>query len=227
MVRVVIFDLDDTLISERKYIQSGYHYIAELVSRRVQESEQELYHLLMTLLKQSPKNVFNRLFETLGIAYTNGDILELVEQYRSHSPIIDFYDDVLPCLEYLKGMDIKLGIITDGYANAQRQKLKVIQADDYFDEIIVTDELGKKYWKPHPKSFEKMRDLFNVRFSDMVYIGDNIAKDFITPNRLGMITVHINREGGIYNQDMQDYEHDFHALYSIKSIYDLPDLFKI
>ncbi|MBE0229282.1 HAD family hydrolase, partial [Thermoanaerobacterium thermosaccharolyticum] len=198
MVKAVIFDLDDTLISERQYIDSGYHYIAKLLSNRLNKNEEELYKLLNELLIESPKNVFNRLFDKLEFCYTNDDILKLVEEYRNHVPAIKFYDDVLPCLEFLKSKGIKVGIITDGYLNTQRRKLNAIKAYNYFDEIIITDEFGREFWKPHPKAFEIMQERLNVEFNEMIYVGDNPEKDFYIGSILPIKTVRIIRKQSIY-----------------------------
>jgi putative hydrolase of the HAD superfamily len=122
-------------------------------------------------------------------------ILDLVKEYRGHFPDIKFYEDVLTCLSELKGLGIKVGIITDGYAIAQRQKLKAVQADKYFDEIIVTDELGRDYWKPHPKAFELMKEKFKVNFDEMIYVGDNPEKDFYISRTYPIKTVRILRDG--------------------------------
>jgi putative hydrolase of the HAD superfamily len=221
MVKAVIFDLDDTLISEKRYIQSGYRHIANLLSNRYNKDETEIYELLMELFNISPRNVFNGLLDNLGISYTQTNIIELVEEYRNHLPNIEFFNDVLPCIDILKKKKVKLGIITDGYANAQRKKLKAVKAIEYFDEIIVTDELGREYWKPHPKAFEKMKEELNVNFSEMIYVGDNISKDFITPNGLGMQTVIIYRKNGVYNNSNDIYSEKFHAQYSIKNMNEL------
>jgi len=226
MIKAVIFDLDDTLISESQYIKSGYQHISKLLSNRFDKDKQVLNQQLNELFNESPRNVFNRFFDKLGITFTKDEIMELVEEYRNHLPTIEFFDDVLPCLEILKEEKIKLGIITDGYANAQRQKLKSVQAINYFDEIIVTDELGREFWKPHPKAFEVMREELNVEFSEMVYIGDNINKDFISPNKLGMKSICIYRENSIYSMRSDLYERDFHALYSIRTMYELLDRLK-
>jgi putative hydrolase of the HAD superfamily len=223
MVRAVIFDLDDTLISERQYIESGYHHIANLLSNRLNFDEEQLYQYLIELLIESPKNVFNRLFAKLEITYTKDIILELVDEYRNHIPNIEFFDDVFPCLEVLKQKDIKLGIITDGYANAQQQKINAIRAYDHFDEIIITDELGRDYWKPHSKVFEMMREKLNVKFDEMVYVGDNPEKDFYISNKYPIKTVRVRREG-VYkdSQYFQDIKED----YTIDTLQDVMDLFK-
>ncbi|WP_318753436.1 HAD-IA family hydrolase [Globicatella sp. PHS-GS-PNBC-21-1553] len=54
----------------------------------------------------------------------------------------------------------------------------MLNLEKYFDKIIVTDELGRAYWKPHPKSFEIMKAHFGVNYNEMVYVGDNPQKDF-------------------------------------------------
>ncbi len=195
MVKAVIFDLDDTLISEKQYIISGYHHIAQVMHNRFKISEKEAFWELMKLFKESPKNVSNRFLDRYKIIYTKEIILNLVEEYRNHFPEICFYEDVLPCLAKLKSNNVKVGIITDGYVNAQRQKMRAVKAYDYFDEVIITEELGRKYWKPHPKAFEIMREKLDVEFNEMVYIGDNPEKDFYIGKKYPITTVRVLREG--------------------------------
>ncbi|QPC47652.1 HAD family hydrolase [Mangrovibacillus cuniculi] len=219
MIKAVIFDLDDTLISEKEYIESGYRHISKILSERFSKDERTLYQLLLELLNDSSKNVFNRLLDRLEIVYTKENILELVEEYRNHNPDISFFDDVLPCLEQLKNKKIKTGIITDGYANAQRQKLKAVKADNYFEEIIVTDELGREYWKPHPKSFEIIKENLNVEFNEILYVGDNPKKDFYISNIYPISTARIDRGNSIYTDAL--YYKNIQELYRITSLVDL------
>ncbi|MDO6657822.1 HAD family hydrolase [Anaerobacillus sp. 1_MG-2023] len=225
MVKVVLFDLDDTLISERDYIQSGYYYVSNLISHKHHQTAREINLLLNELFIESPKHVFNRLFDHFGIEYTRSTIMELVEAYRNHKPMVTFFDDVLPCLEILKDQHIQTGVITDGYAEGQCQKLRAVNGFDHFNEIIITDQLGRDYWKPHARAYEMMKDLFNVKYSEMVYVGDNVSKDFVTPNKLGMKTVQINRENGIYSTSTISYEKEFYAQHSINSLYEFLNLF--
>ena len=195
MIKAVVFDLDDTLISEKEYIKSGYRHIAEVVSQRFNFNKDQVYIDLFQLFKKSPHNVFNRLYEKYNIEYSKDMIIDLVNEYRGHFPNIKFYDDVLPCLNELKRLGVKIGIITDGYAIAQRQKLIAVEADKYFDEIIVTDELGREYWKPHPKAFEIIKERFEVSFDEMVYVGDNPEKDFYISTIYPIKTIRILRDG--------------------------------
>lgn len=195
MIKAVVFDLDDTLISEKEYIKSGYRHIAEVVSQRFNFNKDQVYIDLFQLFKKSPHNVFNRLYEKYNIEYSKDMIIDLLNEYRGHFPNIEFYDDVLPCLNELKRLGVKIGIITDGYAIAQRQKLIAVEADKYFDEIIVTDELGREYWKPHPKAFQIIKERFEVSFDEMVYVGDNPEKDFYISTIYPIKTIRILRDG--------------------------------
>ncbi len=194
MVKAVIFDLDDTLIPERQYVESGFKHIAKIISNKYEFSEEKVFRDLLTLFKKSHKNVFNRLMDTYKNNYSSDTILYLVEEYRNHIPDIHFYDDVLNCISNLKTKGIKVGIITDGIAYTQRQKLKAVKAYEYFDEIILTDELGREYWKPHPRAFEEMRLKLKVEFNEMIYVGDNPEKDFYISSIYPIKTIRIIRE---------------------------------
>lgn len=223
MVKAVVFDLDDTLISEKQYVESGFHHISKLMNSQYDISEEFVFNDLMNLFRESSKNVFNRLLNSYEIESKNEKVVELVAEYRNHQPEISFYSDVLPYIEHLKSLGIKIGIITDGYAVTQRKKLEAVQAYDYFDEIIITDELGQEFSKPHNKSFEIMREKLKVEFDEMVYVGDNPEKDFYISSIHPLITVRINR-CGIYAD--KDYHMGVKELVSIKELSNLDSIIK-
>ena len=152
------------------------------------------------LFENDSKNVFNRLLEKLKLNYNEEYIKELVKTYREHIPQIEFFEDVMPCIEELRQQGIKLGIITDGYAITQKNKLKVLNAYELFDKIIITDELGKEYWKPSPKAFEMMKEFFNIEYDEMMYVGDNPKKDFYIKMLYPVKTIRVVRNNGVYSE---------------------------
>jgi len=223
VIKAVIFDLDDTLISERKYIESGYKHIASLLNTQGIGKQDDVYNMLSNLFEESPINVFNRLFESLNLSYTTSDIRKLVNEYRNHFPTINFFDDVVPCLNELRKRGLKLGIITDGYASSQKAKLSSLSASNYFNEIIVTDELGREYWKPHQKPFEIIKEKLQVEYEEMIYIGDNPEKDFYISNIYPIKTIRINRKGVYRNRDYMDGIREHYSIENLDSFLMLLD----
>lgn len=198
MIKAVVFDLDDTLISEREYVLSGFNVVSKEISYRYNLDSSIVFKKMQELFDESSKEVFNRVLEVFNVDYTKEEIIDLINIYRNHKPEIEFYDDVIPTLKELKDKGIKVGIITDGYKETQRRKLDALKCNELFDEIIITDELGREFWKPHEKPYKMMAEKLGVELNEMAYIGDNVAKDFITANKIGVTTVCVEREKSIY-----------------------------
>ena len=181
-VDAVIFDLDDTLYSEKEYVKSGYRKIAEWLGRP--EMEERLWQ------------VFTRGGRALDEALDEKDRAEALRIYRFQEPDIHLYSGVAEMLARIRTRK-KVGIITDGRPEGQRAKLRALGLT--VDHVIITDELGGvEYRKPCAVAFEEMKRVLDVPFERMVYIGDNTSKDFIAPTALGMQCIHVENKEGIY-----------------------------
>lgn len=202
MYKVIVFDLDDTLYFERDYIKSGYKVISKYLNQKYGLNEKVIYKEMLFLFYKSPKNIFNRILDKYNISYSNEDIQNMIMLYRNHKPKVKLSKDVRKILIFLLKKSYRLGIITDGFKEAQRKKIQALQLEKYFEKIIITDELGenREYWKPHEKSYILMKEYFNVEFNEMIYIGDNILKDFIAPMKLGMLPIQIINKKNVYQE---------------------------
>lgn len=216
MIKAVIFDLDDTLISESEYIKSGFKSVSKEISNKYNLDYKYVVKKTNDLFSHSSKNVFNRVLQFFNIDYSHDYILYLIEIYRNHDPKIKFFDDVIDTINYLKDINVKIGIITDGYKESQRKKIQALKCNDIFDKIIITDELGREFWKPNKKSYEIMASELNILFSEMIYIGDNEEKDFKGANELGILTFKVERENRIYTNINVD--ESFQAKFKVKDI---------
>src|SRR5690606_8563255 len=89
-------------------------------------------------------------------------------------------------------------------------------------KIVITDELGpnKEFWKPSEKPYTIIKEYFNVEYNEMVYIGDNINKDFIAPIKLGM-------KYALYINENSHYQKVLQNKYLGKSIIELNDVLKL
>lgn len=193
-LKAVIFDLDDTLYSEKEYVKSGYHAVAEGLPQ-VEDTEWKLWRAF-----ENKKSAIDEVLTNEGI-YTEELKQKCLEVYRSHKPNIHLYDGVLPMLLELRQQGYLLGIITDGRSEGQRAKITALNLDQYVDYIIVTDELGSmEYRKPNKKAFVMMQERFGVHFAEMCYVGDNIKKDFDAPEKLGMKSILFRNTDGLHYQ---------------------------
>ena len=226
MKKAVIFDLDDTLISEDEYIRSGFAAVSRFLRDMYGWDERMTARQLYDLYLEDPKNVFNRLLSAHDIRYKDNEILELVEVYREHTPNVHFYPDVKPAFYSLKDKGIKLGLLSDGYAVTQRKKLTVlgVNGKKMFDKIIITDELGRDYWKPDPRPFILMKEAFLADWSDMVYVGDNPEKDFFIGRDFPIATVRILRENSVYENS--PYREGYRETARLNSLNDIMKIVK-
>ena len=197
-LRAVIFDLDDTLYSEKEYVRSGFAAVAEILPT-INGAEQKLW-----LLFESGKPAIDYLLRSEGI-YSDELKEECLNAYRTHTPDIHLYDGVRNMLVRLRQKGYMLGIITDGRPDGQRAKILALGLDSLFDEIIITDELGgTEARKPSDKAFLLMHERLNkisgerIDYSEMCYVGDNTAKDFIAPASLLMRAIWFDNRDGIY-----------------------------
>jgi len=194
----LVFDLDDTLYAEREFVLSGF----AAVDRWLQQK-----HGIMGFGSAAGGvfhsglrgRTFDEALGKLGICDVAGLVPELVEIYRGHKPQLTLFADAQWAIERFRG-HCKLGLITDGYAETQRNKVAALGIGGMFDCVIYTDDLGRQNWKPSPVAFHAMMERLGVTGEECIYVGDNPTKDFLAPNGLGWLTVMISREGGEYAQ---------------------------
>lgn len=188
-IKGVIFDLDDTLYSEKEYAKSGYKAVAEYLGDTAYSDR--LWHFF-----ESGKPAVDELLEELGRESEKDAVLDV---YRSHKPNLHLYEGVREMLIKLRDRGIKTGIITDGRPDGQRSKISALGLEELVDDIIVTDELGGvQFRKPCDIAFRIIQNRWRLPASQIVYVGDNPAKDFQAPKQLGMKSVYFENTDGLY-----------------------------
>ncbi|MBR7110681.1 MAG: ATP-grasp domain-containing protein [Clostridia bacterium] len=193
-IKAVVFDLDDTLYFEKDYVKSGFKAVSDYLG------DQKYFELLWQAFLNGEQAI-DYVLKKQNV-YTDDLKAKCLDVYRNHIPDIELSEEVKNLLSTLKEKKIKIGIITDGRVEGQRNKIKSLGIEQYVDEIIITDELGGvKFRKPNDISFRIMQLRLNVPFAQIVYVGDNVIKDFIAPRQLGMQTVLFDCEDGLYSKE--------------------------
>lgn len=193
-IKVCLFDLDDTLYSEKEYVRSGFHAIADAMPE-IRGCEERLWQAF--LRGQKAIDVILQEENIYSEAYRE----KCLEIYRKHIPAISLYEEAVELLQTLKAREMKLGIITDGRVEGQSAKIRALQLQKYFEKIIITDELGGiEFRKPNPAAFVQMQDYFQVPYEQMAYVGDNYSKDFQAPLALHMRAIWVDNPDGLYGR---------------------------
>lgn len=191
-VQGVIFDLDDTLYSEKQYVRSGYQKIGEFLER--QDAADKLYGYF-----EAGKAAIDAYLTEIGALDRKAECLQV---YRAQMPQIALYDGVTELIRDLQARGIRVGIITDGRPEGQRNKIKALGLDKLIQDIIITDELGgEQFRKPCDIAFRIMQNRWRIPFESMVYVGDNPNKDFQAPKQLGMRFLYFKNADGLYRAD--------------------------
>lgn len=191
-IQAVVFDLDDTLYGEKEYVRSGFDAVAEK-HPEIEKLDEKLWCAF-----ENSKPAFD---EVLG----NNESLkkECLAIYRNQTPNIHFYDGAELLIKRLREKNIKIGMITDGRPEGQRAKIAALGLEKLVDEILITDELGgTQFRKPCDIAFRIMQKKLNVPFEQMVYVGDNLKKDFVAPCTLGMKSIWFNNSDGLYSENV-------------------------
>lgn len=197
---LIVFDLDDTLYLERDFVFSGFSAVGDWVAAR--HGIVNFSGVCRTLFQAGHRRfIFDEALAQCRLT-NRQHVAELVKIYRDHKPEISLCPDAA---RYLQRGNDGFGMITDGPERTQRHKIAALGLGPYFETIIPTGQWPNGFGKPHPRAYEELAARANGR--RCVYIADNAAKDFVTPNRMGWLTVQIMRPARVHPGDAPDQAH--------------------
>ena len=196
-MRGAVFDLDDTLYLERDYVRSGFQALARIVAGESGYGSSEIFEYLYGLFEGGARgDTLDRLLEGYPRIASRYRAEDLVRLYREHEPAIELCPGAGEILDELRRLDIRCAIITDGPRKSQQRKLEALPLGPHrIDRAILTDAWGRDYWKPHPRAFQEIAIGWGLSSGELVYVGDNPAKDFLAPRRLGWRTIRVRSSG--------------------------------
>ena len=209
MNKVVVFDLDDTLYKEIDYLKSAYSEIALWIESTF--NKKGVYPLILECYKQS-ENVFvsvNQYYEL------NVPIETYLRKYRTHIPYITLSDEIENVLSILFEQGCVIGLITDGRKITQWNKIKALKLERYINNVdcIISESFG--YTKPSKEGYLYFQNKYP--HAEYYYIGDNVKKDFVAPNRLGWTTICLKDDGRNIHKQVEVAE-ELRAEYLIENI---------
>lgn len=183
-MKVVGFDLDDTLYSHWDYEKLLFEAITKSIQYRFGFDKEKVFTEMQKLFDIKD---FDKLFDK-AIVNSGYQVPEtwdefvkdkLLPYYRNHRP--DFkirtYEWVKPLLESIRRAGYQIVLITNGGATIQKNKIELLNLLSEFDKIYISDEFSPPMRKPDLKIFQTVLNDFSATSEEMVYVGDSIEKD--------------------------------------------------
>ena len=191
MIKVVLFDLDNTLIDFMKMKKKATDAaISAMIKAGLKISKKDGWQLLEKLFRKyglEYQQIFNE-FLTEILGYVDLKILAgAVVAYREiKGDLLQPYTNVKPVLKKLKKKGYKLGIVTDAPKFQAWTRLYQMKIENFFDVVVTLDDSGSLKHTGLP--FERALDILSVKPQEILMVGDWVSRDIIPANRLGMKT---------------------------------------
>ncbi|HRE73121.1 MAG TPA: HAD-IA family hydrolase [Flavobacteriales bacterium] len=219
-IKVIVFDLDDTLYPEITYVHSGFKAVAKFLAEEYRLSSSKIYkEFILVLEKEGRGKVFDVVLKSNAI-YSKTLVRKCLSVYRNHYPEIHLFPGVKKMLKSLKSY--RLFIVTDGNKHVQAKKIDALGLNGYVEHAYITYRYGTKNMKPSVYCFELIAKRTNTFFPEMVYVGDNPKKDFVNIRKAGMNTVRVLQGEYACLKAPSDYD----AEYTLNTINEIVDLLK-
>ena len=223
-VRIIAFDLDDTLWPcmptihraedvlyqwlARFYprITEGYDAEKIVSYRREFSAQEQRYAIDMTAMRCDFLQHLGELHDYDGEQLSSTGF-EVFFEARQR---VEFYDDVLPCLQRLK-QNFRLGSISNGNASVEHVGL----AHLIEHSVSAADVMAAK---PERLIYQHLAERFEVSPEEIVYVGDHPEYDVTGSIAAGYHAVWINREGTIWPDHLPEPGHQVTDLHQLEAL---------
>ncbi len=199
MIKVVAFDLDDTLWAVKPIILRAERQLDNWLASnvpRLNYSVTEMRALRTEVLDEAPelrsqitelrRRLIERAMMRSNISAADATLLsgKAMDVFLTARNEVDFFEGALDEISHLSTRFV-LGALTNGNADILRLGLK-----SYFSFAFSAEQVGAP--KPAPNLFSHALAYTNVSPAEMIYVGDDPVLDIDTANNLGLRTIWVN-----------------------------------
>ena len=199
MIKVIAFDLDDTLWHIDPVIIRAEKTLNQWLRARVPGFKYDLRKMSRVrdrLLSRRPElsgrltELRSRVIECVlrdhGVMEPSAIATEAMEIFLTARNQVKFFDGAINAIIQISA-NYQLGALTNGNADIYRLGLS-----QYFNFAFSAEEVGAP--KPAPNLFYKALSHTSVEATEMVYVGDDRVKDIDAANAVGLNTIWLRNE---------------------------------
>ncbi len=162
-IKLVIFDLDGTLLDAYTAIEKSFNYVMGLFNLKAQSAA-----VVRRLVGWGDINLLKPYIapENLNKALT----LYRIHHKQSLVKYSYLYPSVKCLLRRLKNKGYKLAVASNRPSKFSRILLKHLGLGIFFDYVLCKDQV--KYGKPHPAMLNRITRRFGIKKAQALYVGD-------------------------------------------------------
>ncbi|GLY78442.1 HAD family hydrolase [Actinoallomurus iriomotensis] len=206
-VQAVLFDLDGTLIDhdgaaevalvETLLATPGVRRVddAHLRWRHLEELAMDRYLAGELTFTEQRRLRVTSLAAELGLGTWDDRRADawFAGYLRRYEAAWRIYPDVRPALHALaeRNPDLRLGVLTNGDAGQQREKLRHVGLADELPDVIASSEVGAA--KPSAEIFHAGCARLRLAPHEVAYVGDRLRTDAIAATDAGLYGIWLNR----------------------------------
>ena len=197
MIKAAVFDLDHTLFDRYGTIKA----ITPDIIKGFDIADGVTAEIFAEELTFADKQFVHKGWQKIHEYLVNKNIFKVAPTYDEYARNVlkcfktttVKYDFAIPVLKEIKNMGIKIALITNGTPELQYFKIKSLDMEDCFDEVIVSGETP--YEKPDERIFQLMAEKLGIKTEEMLYIGDHPVNDIDGSRNAGCVPVWVKTTG--------------------------------
>ncbi len=120
--------------------------------------------------------------EEIGLSYA---------KKREHA--IEPFPGALETLKVIRERGVRLALVTNGNAEAQRRKIERFGLEAYFDYMLIEGEFGAG--KPEERVYRHALERLEARTDEAWMVGDNLEWEVAAPQRIGIFAIWMDSRG--------------------------------
>ena len=207
--KVVIFDLDYTLLRPSDqfeapgYVRSGARFGLRLDAARWPLAERAAYTAAHARRGRTGLVHDDGLLPVIARAIIEGlgggspvavehTVVAITDAW-SRAENFGLYDDVLPCLDVLRGAGVRMALLSNALGHSLEEVVAHFALDEYMDAAVSSAETGAV--KPAPRMFSVLLGLLGVAPAAAVMVGDSAEDDVSGALACGCGAILLDRGG--------------------------------
>lgn len=230
MIRVILWDIDSTLLSfskaevaafSKEFLEFGLGEFTEELRKEYTVINRRRWQALERGEMTKPEVTVGRFVEFFGNLGIDTSIAPAFDRRYQEllGDYIYFNDDAYEIVKDLKGKVLQCAA-SNGTKRAQTGKLKNSGLGELFDLVFISEDVGAE--KPAKAFFDKaLADVEALigafALDEVLMVGDSLTSDIKGANNAGIKACWYNPEGMVCDKDVQiDYEiKDLHEVYHL------------